>query len=142
MIFHDKEGKELFLYYPKSSRRLVDKDKINFISDSKHMVQIGIWNEYSKNHKLIAHTHLSVERSTVGTHEMFYVESGKIRVYIYDDNLKPFLKLDMLPGDILVQLSGGHTFDVLEEGTTVIEVKNGPFMGRSADKMPIEVKKW
>lgn len=142
MIFHDKEGKELVLFYPKTSRNTAEKDKINFISDDKHMVQIGLWNEYSKKHKLIAHTHLSVERATVGTHEMFYVESGSIMVYIYNNDNQPVMKLHMLPGDILVQLSGGHDFDVLEEGTTVIEVKNGPFMGRSVDKMPIEVKKW
>lgn len=142
MIFHDKEGKELVLFYPKSSRTTADKDKINFISDDDHLIQIGIWNEYKKDHNLVAHAHLSVHRQTLFTHEMFYVESGSIRAYIYDNNNKPIMKLDMLPGDILVQLSGGHTFDVLEEGTTVIEVKNGPFMGRSVDKMPIEVEKW
>jgi hypothetical protein len=39
------------------------------------------------------------------------------------------------PGDLLLNLIGGHSFDMLEE-TTLLEIKQGPYAG-ARDKEPI-----
>ncbi len=139
-MISDEEGNNLALFYPKAERLKEKKDQITFISDEDHLVQVGIWNRYTTKHAIEPHTHLPLERQTIGTHEMFYVESGRIIAYIFDAKNRPCDKIEMNQGDILVQLAGGHTFEILEDETSVIEVKNGPFMGRAADKVLIEVE--
>ena len=37
-------------------------------------------------------------------------------------------------GDILILLTGGHGYEILTEGTQVLEVKNGPYVGAEADR--------
>jgi hypothetical protein len=37
-------------------------------------------------------------------------------------------------GDILILLQGGHGYEILEDGTQVLEVKNGPYIGADLDR--------
>lgn len=143
MLIKDENEKPIALVYRRS---LLDeppkKDSIEFISEPDHFVQVGLWHSYSKDHKILTHKHNPSQRVSTITHEMFYVESGSILVWIYDDELQALDKVILTKGDILVQLAGAHGFEVLEDGTTVIEAKNGPFQGTAADKTRVELPKW
>ena len=37
-------------------------------------------------------------------------------------------------GEMLILLESAHGYTILEEDTTVLEIKNGPFMGVEKDK--------
>lgn len=140
-IITDDDAKEIALVFLKSNRSS-EKDKIDFVSKEHHFLQVGLWNEYGPSHKILTHKHNPTNKIATMTQELFYVESGKIMVYIYDDYNYPIDKVELGPGDILVQLAGGHGFDILEKGTVVLEVKNGPFTGTVADKTRMELPKW
>ena len=40
-------------------------------------------------------------------------------------------------GDILILFFGGHGYEILENGTQVLEVKNGPYVGAEKDRKRI-----
>jgi hypothetical protein len=140
MIVTDAAGNDIALVV---TQQCTLENKLSFFSREKDPLQVGRWCKYPKGKDIKTHRHNSEsERVVKGFNELFYVESGKVIIYLYDAKDKPVEKVYLGPGDLLVQLSGGHGFDVLEDGTTVLEVKNGPYSDKATDKTIIDVSKW
>lgn len=79
-----------------------------------------------------AHIHNLVHRDVILTQEVLFIKKGKLRVDFYDD-YEDYLESRMLnAGDVILLVSGGHGFNVVEE-VEMIEVKQGPYSG-DADK--------
>ena len=75
-----------------------------------------------------AHLHNLVHRNVVMTQEVLFIKKGKLRVDFYD-NYEDYLESTVLEsGDVILLVSGGHGFTVLEE-VEMIEVKQGPYSG-------------
>lgn len=109
------------------------KEGLNFFSKDEDFVQVGTWN-YNEGKILKAHNHLISERSVNRTQEVVIIRSGKLKADFYseDDRL---IKSEVLSGgDIIICLAGGHGYEVLEDKTQVLEVKNGPYLGVEKDK--------
>jgi hypothetical protein len=83
---------------------------------------------YPADSDIPRHAHLPVERSIVGTGEVLLVQRGRCDVDIYDDDRQLVTKRELHVGDILIAVSGGHGFHVLED-TVLLEVKQGPYAG-------------
>ena len=83
---------------------------------------------------LSPHIHNHVPRTTGHTQEFIFVRKGRLLTRIFDKEQKPVTEIEMEAGDMLVLLSGGHGYDILEDDTQVIEVKNGPYPGAEADR--------
>lgn len=79
-----------------------------------------------------AHVHNMVHRNIVLTQEVLFIKSGKLRVDFYDDYEDYLESIILEAGDVILLVSGGHGFTVLEE-VEMIEVKQGPYSG-DADK--------
>jgi hypothetical protein len=63
-----------------------------------------------------------------------FIKQGRIRANVYTEK-RVFLKsIELQSGDLMVMLKGGHGYDILEDDTQVLEVKNGPFMGIEKDR--------
>jgi hypothetical protein len=43
-----------------------------------------------------------------------------------------------MQGDVLALFNGGHGYEVLEDNTRVLEVKNGPYLGPEVDRRKIK----
>ena len=87
---------------------------------------------HPKGKRIDAHIHNMVHRNVVMTQEVLFIKKGKLRVDFYDD-YEDYLESVILEcGDIILLVSGGHGFSVLEE-VEMIEVKQGPYSG-DADK--------
>jgi hypothetical protein len=139
MIIKDSEEKELCLIVRKSDRSK-EPNSLSFFSNKEYPLQVGIWNHYNKSKQLRTHRHDSRATHMVkGFNELFYVEKGRVLVYVYDNWDRPWTKEVLEAGDILVQLSGGHGFELLDDDTIVLEVKNGPYVD---DKTVLDLKKW
>jgi len=82
------------------------------------------------------HYHLRRECSydTVITQETWIIISGSIETSYYDKNNSLLCRRILNAGDCTITLGGGHSYKCLEEGTTVYEIKNGPYVGRENDK--------
>ena len=74
------------------------------------------------------HVHNPVAREVMYTQEVLFIKSGKLRVDFYADP-QHYLESRLLEaGDVILLVTGGHGFEVLEE-VEMIEVKQGPYVG-------------
>lgn len=75
-------------------------------------------------------TELPIHRH-INTSETYILLRGKIRVLFYDDNrnIKETFHLNPSNGDYGVHIPKGvwHTLEVLENGSVIFEVKDGPY---------------
>ncbi len=83
---------------------------------------------YKEGKVIQAHYHKPVLREVVHTNEALFVRKGRIRVDFYDDNNDYLFSEIIGAGDVLLLISGGHGFEVLEE-CEMVEIKQGPYAG-------------
>ena len=106
---------------------------LNFITPNELFVQVGSW-WYDKGKKLASHVHNNFERIAMRTQEMTYVKKGSMRVLLYDEEYNYLQDFILNEGDLAVFAYGGHGYEILEDGTKIIEAKNGPFVDVETDK--------
>ena len=63
------------------------------------------------------------------TQEVLFIKKGALRVDFYDDYEDYLESRDLYAGDIILMISGGHGFKVLEE-VEMVEVKAGTLCRR------------
>ena len=74
------------------------------------------------------HVHNPVTREVQYTQEVLFIKRGMLRVDFYNDE-QQYLESRLLEGgDVILLVTGGHGFEVLEE-IEMIEVKQGPYVG-------------
>ncbi len=111
-----------------------EKGGLNFYSEDNEFIQVGTWG-YDSGKELLAHTHNNVERTVNITQETLYIRRGRIKARIYNLKLELVAEWEAGEGDIMILMQGGHGYDILEDGTQVLEVKNGPYVGAQADRV-------
>lgn len=114
-----------------------DKGGLGFFSADREFLQVGVWN-YDNGKRLLAHTHNDVSRSIERTHETLYVRRGRIEARIFNEARELVETFEVREGDILSLMSGGHGYTIVEDGTQVLEIKNGPYLGAERDRVRIE----
>jgi mannose-6-phosphate isomerase-like protein (cupin superfamily) len=86
---------------------------------------------YMQHHKgtiIQPHVHNKVTRKVSITNEFLYIRKGVLKVDFYDDE-KIYIESKVLQeGDVILLVSGGHGFEILEY-VEMIEVKQGPYTG-------------
>ncbi|MFH2085504.1 MAG: hypothetical protein ABII21_01820 [bacterium] len=109
-------------------RREYRPDGVNFLTPDDYTLQLGLIGHpkgrHIRDHIHNPHIHYQVDT----TQEFLYIETGKIKATIYDYGWNVIKEVVLNQGDILLQVSGGHGFDVLEP-SYLIEIKQGPFPG-------------
>jgi hypothetical protein len=99
---------------------------IAFFTENHYSQQLGYMNR-PEGYTIAPHLHNLHKREVLQTQETLFIRSGKARVDFYD-NEHTYLESRILSkGDILLLISGGHGFKMLEP-TEIIEVKQGPYM--------------
>ncbi len=106
-------------------------------SEDDDYVQVLSWN-YEEGKKLNAHQHLTAPRATTRTQEVVVVLSGRLRADVYDPHRHPVANVLVGPGEFMVFLAGGHGFEIVEPGTRILEIKNGPYLGPEVDRERFE----
>ena len=106
---------------------------LGFYSNDADFIQVGTWN-YDKGKKLNRHIHNSVKREINRTYEVLYVKKGAIKAQIYDINENLVDELIVNAGDTLILLESGHGYEIMEDNTQVLEIKNGPYLGAETDR--------
>lgn len=87
---------------------------------------------YGKGQEIAPHLHLPVVREVHGTTEVIVVRQGACLVDIYGLDKSPISTHELVVGDMVMLLAGGHGFR-MQEDTVLFEVKQGPYVGQ-ADK--------
>jgi mannose-6-phosphate isomerase-like protein (cupin superfamily) len=74
------------------------------------------------------HVHNPVARQVFYTQEVLFIKKGRVRVDFYDESHEYLENRSLSAGDVILLVSGGHGFEVIEE-LEMIEVKQGPYVG-------------
>jgi hypothetical protein len=80
-----------------------------------------------KNHNLLAIAQ-----------ESWVVLSGKVKCIFYDFDNAVIAEPVLNAGDASFTLYGGHNYEILEDGSKILEYKTGPYFGQERDKKLIE----
>lgn len=103
------------------------QDGLQFVTPEDAIIQMG-YMSYAKGKKIEAHMHKPFRRETFGTQEVIFVKKGKVQVEFFSNQREHVSSKILEANDWLVLLSGGHSFEILEDAQ-MIEVKNGPYAG-------------
>ena len=109
------------------------EEGLNFVSSSEDYQQVGIWG-YNKGQKLAAHIHVVVPREIRHTQEVIFIKEGRVKADVYSHERKHIRSVELCQGDTMILLHGGHGYQILEDNTKVLEIKNGPYIGAERDR--------
>lgn len=100
---------------------------VDFITPNEYSQQVA-YMHHPTGKVIDAHIHNLVHRNVVMTQEVLFIKRGRLRVDFYDA-YEDYLESRILEnGDVILLISGGHGFTVLEE-VEMVEVKQGPYSG-------------
>jgi quercetin dioxygenase-like cupin family protein len=119
-----KDGDELLALVVRDSYK---PTRTEFLTPDDFKQQIGFI-VYKSGGVIDPHDHKPSQRTIVGTSEVLLVKEGKLEAHIFSKQRIFVDKIILGPGDILLLLAGGHGFKMLED-TTLIEIKQGPYLG-------------
>jgi quercetin dioxygenase-like cupin family protein len=102
-------------------------DRTTFWTPGECNLQVGQV-VYPAGGEIAKHIHLPIERRIIGTTEVLVVQRGRCEVDVYTEDQRLVTTRELQVGDILIAVSGGHGFRVLED-TVLLEIKQGPYPG-------------
>lgn len=100
---------------------------VDFITPSEYSQQVA-YMHHPTGKVIDAHVHNLVHRNVVLTQEVLFIKKGRLRIDFYDEYEDYLESKELHAGDIILLVSGGHGFTVLDE-VEMIEVKQGPYAG-------------
>lgn len=106
-------------------RSTFSAERIDFLTPDTFGQQVAYMNR-PRGEIIQAHIHEPISRQLIGTQEVLYVRTGRIRVDFYESDRTYVSSAVLLPGDLMLLNTGGHGFEVLED-TDMIEIKQGPY---------------
>ncbi|MBM3228237.1 hypothetical protein FJZ27_05280 [Candidatus Peribacteria bacterium] len=107
-------------------------DGIQFCTDPRDAFQVGFM-ERPSGYKVEAHRHPDRQITVGSVSEFVFVESGRIRLTVFDDAWQEVAREDIGPGGFFLILGGGHAVEFLED-SRLHEVKQGPYPGDTGSK--------
>jgi hypothetical protein len=110
-----------------------EPSKTTFVTSPDMNFQAGLI-VHPAGYTIPRHRHPPNRREVVGTAEALLIRRGRCRVDFYDTKADPIATRELIAGDVLVLLAGGHGFKMLED-TVMMEIKQGPYIA-VADKEP------
>ncbi len=105
---------------------------VDFITPNEYSQQVA-YMHHPTGKMIDAHVHNMVYRNVVLTQEVLFIKKGILRVDFYDDYEDYLESKELHAGDIILLISGGHGFHVIEE-VEMVEVKQGPYAGENDKK--------
>jgi hypothetical protein len=108
--------------------------KYNFLTEPDNALQLGV-NSYAGGEVIPSHSHLRPDVTVQSGQEFVLVNTGRLRVNLYDETTRELLSAQELgKGDMILLVSGAHGFEVLEP-CQIVEVKQGPYLSKEKDKV-------
>jgi hypothetical protein len=116
-------------------RRHYREEGTHFFTPDDYAQQLG-YLRLPRGHIIKPHLHNTMSRTVFHTQEVLVILRGQLRVDFYTQSQEYCESRVMLPFDVVLLISGGHGFKVLE-ATEMLEIKQGPYLG-ATDKTSFE----
>lgn len=109
------------------------RDKgLNFFTPEDNPLQFGVL-QHPTGYNITPHIHRKRQLNITEVQEVLYVEVGMVEVVLYSAEGELVREVALSTGDTILLMRGGHGFHFTED-STLIYVKQGPYMGREEDK--------
>ena len=108
-------------------RAQFDEPGIHFFTPPSFSQQVASMT-HPKGKKIAPHVHNFLSRQVFYTQEVLIIRRGRLKVNLYSSEKEFFGDRILEAGDVILLCGGGHSFEMLEE-TSIIEVKQGPYLG-------------
>lgn len=108
-------------------RASFDEPDITFFTPPNFSQQVASMT-HPKGKKIDPHVHNFINRHVFYTQEVLFVRRGRVKVTLYSSDREFIDDRILESGDVILLCGGGHAFEMLEE-TSIIEVKQGPYLG-------------
>jgi hypothetical protein len=108
-------------------RRTAKAENIEFYSPEDFPQQIGLMSR-PKGYLVPGHLHNQELRQITLTQEVLMIRRGRCEVTLLNLNSEQ-IHIELDTGDVILLASGGHSIKMLED-TEILEVKQGPYLGR------------
>lgn len=108
-------------------------DGMKFVTEDSDPLQVGIF-ERKKGYEVAAHRHVPRTLDLPEVGEFLWIQSGSATVTVFDEDWQIIHERDVRAGDCMVFLRGGHGLTMTDD-TRILEVKQGPYPGRDAEKV-------
>ncbi|PCK10097.1 MAG: hypothetical protein COA42_00435 [Alteromonadaceae bacterium] len=109
-----------------------DHDTTAFLTDSQNEMQLGV-GVLEAGHQFIPHMHKDVSRELTKTSEFIFVLHGALSIDVLDIDESVVETVVLNSNCALLQFFGGH--DIRSDAQTkYFELKQGPYLGKDADK--------
>ena len=118
-----KDG-ELLAYVIRAN---FSSDLTSFITPPEHSFQVGLV-VHPVGGQIQSHFHRTIKRQLDNTSEVLIVREGRCEIDIFDNDRNLVTNTELHPSDVMVMVSGGHGFRMLED-TVLLEIKQGPYLG-------------
>jgi mannose-6-phosphate isomerase-like protein (cupin superfamily) len=115
-----------------------DTPGIHFFTHKDHSQQLG-YMRHPVGKVIQPHVHNIVNREVQYTQEVLFIRKGKLRVDFYNNELEYLESRILVPFDVILLVTGGHGFEVIEE-VEMIEVKQGPYVGERDNTRFVGIK--
>ncbi|MFC2168328.1 hypothetical protein ACFLRW_05020 [Acidobacteriota bacterium] len=102
------------------------KQGLTFFTPDSFALQLGFWH-LDDGTCLKSNICTRSKRIIERTQELIHVLAGSLKVTIYKENGELVDSFSVGKGDTVFHAKGRHGYEILENGTKVIEIKNGPF---------------
>ncbi len=99
----------------------------NFFTPQEFPLQVGM-SFYGKGHQIQPHIHKVMPKQIERMQEVLYIQKGHVRMSLFDQEQVLVQKIDLSDGDLVLQASGGHGFEIVRDAE-ILEIKQGPFSG-------------
>lgn len=131
---HSEVDGELLHLYSENFRHETSDERID-LSDTSWNIQISSL-KFVDNRHVKPHVHLPMDRKVSQTlsHEIWIVTSGDFEVKFFDKDCKTVIEVvKATTGFVAISLHGLHSIKAITEGSTFLEIKNGPYVGRDIE---------
>lgn len=105
---------------------------VNFLTQPHEDVQLGVL-KHPSGKEIVPHVHNPMKRTVEGTTEVLLVLRGRMSVAFYSSTDWEIQTYHVEAGDVVMLLGGGHGFTVLED-VEVLELRQGPYLGKDVEK--------
>ena len=126
------KGKLIAIVLPHS----YSKPGLEFFTANELTLQMG-YMKYPAGHRIVPHVHKPAPRGITYTLEAIFVKSGRVRIDFYTNEKDYIDAIELVAGDVILFVSGGHGFKFVEAGE-LIEIKQGPYVSQEIDKEKFE----
>ncbi len=128
---HSALDGELLHLYSENFHHDTSEERIN-LSDASWNIQISSM-KFVDNRLVKPHIHLPKDRNVSQSlsHEIWIVTSGDFEVTFFDKDCQTVIEVVAAKtGFVAISLFGLHSIKATTEGSTFLEIKNGPYVGK------------